>query len=153
MKLDWLDRALIAELSRDGRASYQQLSQTVGLAPNTVADRMRRLRESGVIAGTAVVIDERVLGLELGVLSDVKLHDGVSRVEFAESLTKVAQVIGALRLTGEYDYQLHIVCSGATELESVIERLKSDYGVASVNSRLILREVPVDKAKLLDVIP
>ncbi|NHU84836.1 Lrp/AsnC family transcriptional regulator [Kocuria sp. JC486] len=153
MALDGIDRAIIGELSRDGRASYQQLSQAVGLAPNTVADRMRRLRESGVITGSTVVIDERALGMELGVLSDIKLHDGVSRVEFAESLTKVPQVIGALRLTGEYDYQLHIVCSGASELESVIEVLKSEYDVASVNSRLILREVPVDKAKLLEVVP
>lgn len=153
MALGGIDRAIISELSQNGRASYQQLSHAVGLAPNTVADRMRRLRDSGVITGSAVVIDERALGLELGVLSDIKLHDGVSRVDFAQSLTKVPQVIGALRLTGEYDYQLHIVCPGASELESVIDELKSEYGVASVNSRLILREVPVDKAKLLDIVP
>lgn len=97
---------------------------------------MRRHREGGVITDSTVVIDERALGLELGVLSDIKLHEAVSRVDFVESLTKVPQVVGALRLTGEYDYQLHIVCSGA-----------------SVNSRLILREVPVDKAKLLDIVP
>ncbi|WP_081994163.1 AsnC family transcriptional regulator [Kocuria sp. ZOR0020] len=127
---------MISELSRNGRASYQPLSHAVGLAPNTVAERMRRHREGGVITDSTVVIDERALGLELGVLSDIKLHEAVSRVDFAESLTKVPQVVGALRLTGEYDYQLHIVCSGA-----------------SVNSRLILREVPVDKAKLLDIVP
>lgn len=61
-------------------------------------------------------------------LSDVKLREGVERVAFAESLTHVPQVIGALRLTGEYDYQLHIVCGDPTEFEGLVDRLKRDYG-------------------------
>lgn len=135
-----------------GCATYQELGEHVRLSANTVADRVRRLRRDGVLTGFAAVIDEKALGMELGVLSDLKLKEGVSRVAFAESLTHVPQVIGALRLTGEYDYQLHIVCRSTTELESVIERLKGEFDVATVNSRLILREVPVDKAKLLAAI-
>lgn len=87
-----------------GCATYQELGEHVRLSANTVADRVRRLRRDGVLTGFAAVIDEKALGMELGVLSDLKLKEGVSRVAFAESLTHVPQVIGALRLTGEYDY-------------------------------------------------
>lgn len=149
--MDRIDRELVTALSHNGRATFQELGALVRLSANTVADRVRRLQRDGVIAGFSAVIDELALGKGLGVISDVKLRDGVERVAFAESLTHIPQVIGALRLTGEYDYQLHIVCGDAAELESVVDRLKHDYEVASVNSRLILREVPVDKAKLLQV--
>ena len=151
--MDRIDRDLIAALSTNGRATYQELGDLVRLSANSVAERVRRLRRDGVIAHFSAVIDEKALGMHLGVLSDIKLHDGVERIVFAESLTHVPQVIGAVRLTGQYDYQLHIVCRDTAELEGVIEDLKRDYGVASVNSRLILREVPVDKAKLLSAIP
>lgn len=149
--MDRIDRELVTALSHNGRATFQELGALVRLSANTVADRVRRLQRDGVIAGFSAVIDELALGKGLGVISDVKLREGVERVAFAESLTHIPQVIGALRLTGEYDYQLHIVCGDAAELESVVDRLKHDYEVASVNSRLILREVPVDKAKLLQV--
>ena len=144
--MDRIDRDLATALSHNGRATFQELGALVRLSPNTVADRVQR---DGIIAGFTAVIDETKLGKDLGVLSDVKLREGVERVAFAESLTHVPQVIGALRLTGEYDYQLHIVCGDPTEFEGLVDRLKRDYGVASLNSRLILREVSVDKAKLL----
>lgn len=147
--MDRIDRDLATAFSHNGRATFQELGALVRLSPNTVADRVRRLQRDGIIAGFTAVIDETKLGKDLGVLSDVKLREGVERVAFAESLTHVPQVIGALRLTGEYDYQLHIVCGDPTEFEGLVDRLKRDYGVASLSSRLILREVPVDKAKLL----
>ncbi|GMA21026.1 Lrp/AsnC family transcriptional regulator [Arsenicicoccus piscis] len=147
--MDRIDARLIEALSHNGRATFHELGQVVRMSANTVADRVRRLQREGVIAGFTAVLDEKALGKTLGVLSDIELREGVERVAFAESLTQVPQVIGALRLTGRYDYQLHIVCADTAELESVIELLKRDYGVASVNSRLILREVPADKTKLL----
>lgn len=151
--MDRIDRELISALSTNGRATYQELGDLVRLSANSVAERVRRLQRDGVITGFAAVIDEKALGMQLAVRSDIKLHGGVERIEFAESLTRVPQVIGAVRLTGEYDYQLHIVCRDTAELESVVEELKRNYGVANVNSRLILREVPVDKAKLLTALP
>ncbi|GAA1801546.1 Lrp/AsnC family transcriptional regulator [Nostocoides veronense] len=150
--MDRIDVQLATALSHNGRATFQELGALVRLSANTVADRVRRLQREGVIAGFSAVIDERALGKTLGVLSDIKLREGVERVAFAESLTHIPQVIGALRLTGEYDYQLHIVCQDPAEFEGLVDRLKHDYGVASLNSRLILREVPVDKAKLLQVV-
>ncbi|WP_431696061.1 Lrp/AsnC family transcriptional regulator [Kocuria rhizophila] len=148
--LDRIDRELVKALSRSGRATFAELGQEVRLSANTVAERVRRLRRAGVISRFTVDVDAALLGKPLGVLSDVKLRDGVERIPFAQRLSTVPEVVGALRLTGEYDYQLHIVAADTAELESLIELLKREFGVASVNSRLILREVPVDKARLLD---
>ncbi|MFD7074451.1 Lrp/AsnC family transcriptional regulator [Nocardioides sp. NPDC059952] len=147
--LDRIDKMLLTTLATDGRATYAELAHQVHLSANSVAERVRRLRREGVIQHFGVTLDPVALGKPLGVLSDIKLREGVERVAFAESLTAVPQVIGALRLTGENDYQLHIVAADTAELETVIDRLKRDFGVAAVNSRLILREVPVDVTQVL----
>jgi Lrp/AsnC family leucine-responsive transcriptional regulator len=49
--MDDIDRALLVALGDDGRLSYQQLAALVHLSANSTADRVRRLRHSGVLAG------------------------------------------------------------------------------------------------------
>lgn len=147
--LDGIDRALLRALIADGRATYAELASAVGLSASSVAERIRRLRREGVLTGFTALIDESALGMALSAISDVTLREDVDRVEFAESLSRIPQVAEALRVTGPYDYQLRILASGTAELEAVIDLLKREYGVASANSRLIMREVARDRAAAL----
>src|ERR1700689_3009265 len=101
--MDAIDRVLIRELLRDARVSYQELGRTARLSANTVADRVRRLRSSGVISGYHAQLDLAMLGRSLRLMSDVRLREAVDRAEFERGLAEVEQVIGAVRLTGDYD--------------------------------------------------
>ena len=147
--MDAIDRVLIRELLRDARVSYQELGRTARLSANTVADRVRRLRSSGVISGYHAELNLPLLGRGLRLMSDVRLRETVDRAEFERSLADVEQVIGAARMTGEYDYLLQVACTDAEELEQVLDRLKRDHGVREIRSRLVLHEVPITLAKLV----
>ena len=148
--MDAIDRVLIRELLRDARVSYQELGRTARLSANTVADRVRRLRSSGVISGYHAQLDLAMLGRSLRLMSDVRLREAVDRAEFERGLAEVEQVIGAVRLTGDYDYLLHVACADPDEFEQVLDRLKREYGVREVRSRLVLHEVPIDLERLVD---
>lgn len=148
--MDAIDRVLIRELLRDARMTYQELGRTARLSANTVADRVRRLRTSGVISGYHAELDLAMLGRGLRLMSDVRLREAVDRGEFERGLADVDQVIGAVRLTGDYDYLLQVACADPEEFEQVIDRLKRDHGVREVRSRLVLHEVPIDLEKLVD---
>ena len=63
--LDQTDWRIIAELQRDGRLSYNQLARRVNLSSPAVAERVRRLEESGVITGYQARIDPARAGLPL----------------------------------------------------------------------------------------
>lgn len=139
--MDRIDRQLLSLLQHDGRATYQELGRAVRLSANTVADRVRRLQDSGVIRHYRAELDYAALGQGMQMVSDIRLREGVDRGGFEAQLTDVPQVIGAMRLTGEYDYQLRIACADARDFESVIDRLKADLGVRELRSRLLLREV------------
>jgi Lrp/AsnC family leucine-responsive transcriptional regulator len=141
--MDRIDRRLLTLLLQDGRATYQELGRGVRLSANTVADRVRRLQESGVIRGYRAELDVAALGQGMEMISDVRLRDGVDRRGFEAQLHDVPQVIGAMRLTGEYDYQLRMACIDSRDFESVVDRLKADLGVRELRSRLLLHEVPL----------
>ena len=148
--MDAIDRVLIRELLRDARVSYQELGRTARLSANTVADRVRRLRSSGVISGYHAQLDLAMLGRGLRLMSDVRLREAVDRAEFERGLAEVEQVIAAVRLTGDYDYLLQVACADPDEFEQVLDRLKREYGVREVRSRLVLHEVPIDLERLVD---
>ena len=149
--MDAIDRQLVKLLLADARTTYQDMGRAVRLSANTVAERVRRLRGVGVIRGYHADLDPAALGRGLTLLSDIRLREGVDRAEFERGLSAVAQVLSAMRLTGEYDYQLRIVCTDAQEFETVIDLLKRDHGVRELRSRLLLHEVPLGSHRLLEL--
>ena len=148
--MDAIDRVLIKELLRDARVNYQELGRAARLSANTVADRVRRLRSSGVVSGYHAQLNLAMLGRGLRLMSDVRLSEGKDRGEFERGLGAVEQVIGAARLTGDYDYLLQMACVDPEEFEQVIDRLKREHGVREIRSRLVLHEVPISLERLLD---
>ncbi|AZQ32393.1 Lrp/AsnC family transcriptional regulator [Streptomyces cyaneochromogenes] len=148
--MDRIDRQILTILLGDGRATYQELGRQVRLSANTVADRVRRLQASGIVRGYRAELNLAAFGRGLELLSDVRLREGVDRTAFEGQLHQVPQVVGAMRLTGDYDYQLRMACTDAHEFETVIDRLKADFGVRELRSRLLLHEVPLGPDRVLE---
>ncbi|KRE36978.1 hypothetical protein ASG73_11730 [Janibacter sp. Soil728] len=145
---DDLDRHILRLLVADGRATYQELSREVRLSANSVAERVRRLRASGVIRGYRAELDAAALGRTLTMVSEIRLGERTVRREFAESLRAVPQVVAGSRLTGDYDYELRIACRDAQEFEAVVDRLRQDHGVVAIRSRMVLHDLEVDPGGL-----
>ena len=149
-RIDRIDRELLALLLEDGRATYQELGRRVRLSANTVAERVRRLRASGVIRGYRAELNLEAFGRGMDMVSDIRLREGMNRRAFEEQLHEVPQVVAAMRVTGEYDYQLRMACTDAREFEHVVDRLKAELGVRELRSRLLLHEVPLGPERLLE---
>jgi Lrp/AsnC family leucine-responsive transcriptional regulator len=146
--VDDIDRALLVALSDDGRLSYQQLAALVNLSANSTADRVRRLRQSGILAGFHAELDLAALGHTLHSLTDINLKESVDRHEFERDLHGVPQVLSALHTTGGLDYQLRIVSRNTDELQSVLDTLQR-LGTRDVQSRIVLGETTYDTSRLL----
>ncbi|HEY1825551.1 MAG TPA: Lrp/AsnC family transcriptional regulator [Acidimicrobiales bacterium] len=146
--MDDIDRSLLVALSDDGRLSYQQLAAQVHLSANSTADRVRRLRHSGVLAGFHAEISLAALGYTLHSLTDVNLRDSVDPHEFERDLVGVPQVISTTLTTGERDYQLRIVSRSTDELQSVLEKLHK-LGTRDAESRIVLAETSLGATRLV----
>ncbi|WP_225752834.1 Lrp/AsnC family transcriptional regulator [Actinotalea sp. Marseille-Q4924] len=149
--MDDVDRAILRELSADARLPYRDLGTRVGLSPNAAAARVRRLVESGVIARFTVELGPgaggedgrgapRGTGME--VFIDVRLKEGVTCDDFAQTHRAFAEVVDAAHVTGPYDYLVHAVVRDAAGLDRLVRRLKTEAGVAQTSTRLAIRTPP-----------
>jgi Lrp/AsnC family transcriptional regulator, leucine-responsive regulatory protein len=148
--MDAIDRQLVALLLDDARLTYQELGRAVRLSANTTADRVRRLRAKGIISGYHARLDYEAIGRPLILISDVRLREGYENARFHASLADIPQVVEAFRITGEYDYQLRLACTGTAEFERILDTLKTEHGVREVRSRLLLHDIPMPSARLVD---
>ncbi|MCJ0766188.1 Lrp/AsnC family transcriptional regulator [Variovorax terrae] len=132
--LDSIDRKLVKLLLKDGRASFKTLAAEVGLTAPACAERVRRLREEGVIKGYRADVDWNLLGLPINALIRIG-----AAAEHGKGLLKAFRdtpnVIEVLRVTGSDSYVVHILARSSEELETVIDKIGS-FGV--VNTSLVL---------------
>ncbi|MCU1352136.1 MAG: AsnC family transcriptional regulator [Acidimicrobiales bacterium] len=140
--LDAIDLGLVDALSRDGRATYQELGRTIGLSATATADRVRRLQSTGVITGYRAVVDPDRLGRTVEAAIDVRLALETDREQFAAVLRRHEAVVEAIHVTGHYDYQLKVFCTGTAELDDLLSTLKLEAGVVESQTRLMLHRIP-----------
>ena len=139
--IDRIDRRIIDELRQNGRISWRELADRVHLAPSSVADRVRRLEERGLIRGYAAQVDPAAFGRSVRAVIDVGLPPGVDPAPFEALLAGRDEVAVAAYVTGQSDYTIVVDCAGAAGLDTFIRWLKADAGVARTESRFVLRPI------------
>lgn len=139
--MDRIDSQLVTLLARDGRLSWRELAEAVHLSPNAVADRVRRLREAGVIRHIRAVVDPAALGRTLEAQIEVKLDAATAALDFETALRHVPQILSAVLMTGSFDYAIRVACTSREELMQVTEQLRRHAGVRETYTRMVLREV------------
>src|SRR5690242_19360313 len=96
--MDDVDRALIAELQRDATQAYAALGKAVGLSAGAAHDRVRKLRERGVIRRTTVEVDPAALGR--GVLAFVMVDSSAWMGDTTESFADIPEIQQAHVIAG-----------------------------------------------------
>lgn len=126
--MDKTDRRILELLQKQARMSYRELGEQVHLSANTVAERVRRLVDSGVIIGFHAQLDTAALGLGVQALVDVKLKPETTAAFFEAALQGISGVVEAVLVTGGHDYQLRVVCRDQTDLVRIVEALRTQAG-------------------------
>lgn len=138
--VDDIDREILDVLQRNARISFSDLAGRVAMSPNAVAERVRRLRSIGAIAGYEARLAPEIFGRRLFAFLDVKLRADTAAADFERHLDGVRQVTRAYLTTGTFDYTLDVACRDEADLVELVEHLRARAGVAETYSRLILRE-------------
>jgi Lrp/AsnC family transcriptional regulator for asnA, asnC and gidA len=141
-EVDSLDRAIIAELQRDGRATFRAIGRRLNVPEATVRFRTNRLQEAGVISVTAFADPQR---LGYGILASMFLRVAAPRrTAVIDELRTWEEVMYLSSCAGRADLMLQVVSRGLGELEGVIARRLADLdGVLEVET---LVELEVHKA-------
>src|SRR3954470_21249574 len=131
--LDRTDWRLLAELQRDGRTSYAELSRAVAMSASAVAERVRRLEEAGVIAGYRAAVDPERAGLTVMAFVRLRYPTGNYR-PFHALLDSTPEIIEAHHVTGEDCFVLKVLARSMRHLEEVTGRIA---GLGSVTTSVV----------------
>ena len=139
MKLDDLDRHLLKELEGDARQSFRDLAKKTGVSVVTVAQRVRKMEQDGVIKGYTGIINQEKLGYEITTITEVTVSKG-KLVEVQERIAKLNSVCAVYDVTGIED---SIVISKFRSRDDVKELLSVPH-VERTNTHLVLNTYKED---------
>src|SRR5882757_5618902 len=105
-KLDATDRRILMELQNDGRITNQDLAKRIRLSPAACFDRVKRLRERGVIKGYSAILDPNEIGLPLIIFVEVFLDRTTEEMfqEFSTAVQRAPEVLECHMVAGGFDY-------------------------------------------------
>jgi Lrp/AsnC family leucine-responsive transcriptional regulator len=120
--LDGTDWRIVSALQEDGRLSFNQLGRKVNLSAPAVAERVRRLEESGVIAGYQARIDAGRAGLPLTAFVKLRCSPGRCLLRTTAS-DEFPEVVEVHKLSGSSCTLLRVRAASMPHLEEIFERI------------------------------
>jgi DNA-binding Lrp family transcriptional regulator len=151
--LDQSDIAILAALKTNARISNKDLAETVGLAPSTCLERVRRLVDAGVINGFHADIDLARLGFGLQAMIAVRLqrHSREIVESFREYVLGLTEVRAVYHVAGADDYLVHVAVRDADHLRDLaMDAFTTRPEVAHIETRLIFEHVPIRRLPIAD---
>lgn len=139
-----LDMAILARLEADGRMSYAELGEAVGLSKSACWKRVQALEQSGAIRGYRAQIDPAALGLTtvafVAVTVDFERHDA-----FEQAVIAHPAILACHATTGEADYLLQAVTPSMGELDHFLrQELWRLPGVQRFSTTMAMRTIKTD---------
>ena len=142
--LDEFDRKILAVLRKDGRITFTDLAQQVGLSKTPCQQRVKRLVENGVIVGFRAIVDPARLGLDHVAFAEVKLSDTreAALKEFNAAVRQIPEVEECHMIASSFDYLLKVRTGDIRKYRMVLgEKISSLPHVASTSTFVAMETV------------
>jgi Lrp/AsnC family leucine-responsive transcriptional regulator len=130
--MEELDREIVRALAEDGRRSFTDLAERVGLSVSAVHQRVRRLEQRGVITGYGARVNSDALDLPLTAFISITPIDPAAPDDAPDRLKELAAIESCYSVAGEESYILKVRVSGPAALEALLQDIRS---VANVSTR------------------
>ncbi|MEO0568414.1 MAG: Lrp/AsnC family transcriptional regulator [Pseudomonadota bacterium] len=143
VSLDGLDRKILTELQQDAGQSLDEIAKAVGSSKTPVWNRIRKMRDAGVIKQQTYILSAEALGLEacFFVLIRTSSHEASWQAKFLEAVRNRPEVLEAHRLAGDIDYILKVVVTNARAYDTFYQALISEVHVYNVTALLSMEEI------------
>ena len=144
VELDVFDRKIVDALVHDGRMTVTDLAAKVGLSKTPCQMRLKRLVESGVIAGFRAIVDPRKLGMDHVAFTEVKLSDTREKAlgEFNAAVRRIPEVEECHMIASSFDYLLKVRTPDIRRYRTVLgEKISTLPHVASTSTYVAMETV------------
>jgi DNA-binding Lrp family transcriptional regulator len=138
LRLDAIDRKILAALMEDGRATYDEVGRRASLSAPAVKRRVDRLRTRGVLRGFTALVDPAALEASTEALIELFYAPGIGLEQVRESLRPHPEVVEAWSITGDADCVVRVRARDPQDLERLIMDLQREGSVVRTRSQVVL---------------
>lgn len=136
--MDRIDEQLVSLLTADGRATFAELGDEVGLSAPAVKRRVDRLRASGTLRGFTAVVDHAAMGWTTEAYVLVFCKGIIAPATLKKAWQDIPEVLAAATVSGAADAMLHLRAADNHHLERAIERVRDKPNVDHTESVIVL---------------
>lgn len=136
--LDEIDKEILKVLQKNSRTPLREISKQVGLAESTVYERIKKLKERGIIKKFTIIPDPEPLGFHLLAFILIKAKAG-KYSDVAEKLIKYPEIVEIYETTGDYDMIVKIRTRSSEELNDFLDRIGEIEGVVATHTMVVLK--------------
>ncbi|MGQ0839007.1 Lrp/AsnC family transcriptional regulator [Actinokineospora sp.] len=129
--LEPIDKAIVRELAADGRCSFTDLAERVGLSVSAVHQRVRRLEQREVIRGYAARLDAQAIGLPLTALISLTPIDPAAPDDYPLRLEHISEIESCYSVAGDESYVLLVRVPTPGDLEELLRKIREAAKVST----------------------
>jgi Lrp/AsnC family leucine-responsive transcriptional regulator len=136
--VDDLDRSLLAELQRDATQTYAVLGQAVGLSAGSAHERVRKLRDQGIIRRTTVDVDPSAVGRGVAAFVLIEANAWMGDIPVRRALEALPEIVEAHVIAGPAALLVKIRAATTEELQASLRRIYTIDGVTGTQTIVVL---------------
>ncbi|QOL25289.1 Lrp/AsnC family transcriptional regulator [Thalassotalea sp. LPB0316] len=139
-KLDEIDLRILTILFADADITNKELAGQIGIAPSTCLERVKRMKQSGVIKNAFVDINFKTLGGNIEAIAAIRLQPYSEEIvnQLRDDLLKLPEIVSLYHMGGNYDYFIHMSVKDSEHLRRfVFEAITSRDEVQTVETSLV----------------
>ena len=143
-QLDRIDKNILRALQENGRISYVDLADQVGLSTTPCMERVKRLEREGIIQGYSAVLNPKQLRAGLLVFVEISLYSKSADIfdEFRQAVGNLPNVLECHLVSGDFDYLIKArISEMASYRELLGDILLKLPGVRDSKSYIVMEEV------------
>jgi DNA-binding Lrp family transcriptional regulator len=151
-QLDRIDFAILGVFQKNARVANNRLAETVGVAPSTCLERVRRLTRLGVLRGHHADVEPGALGIGLEAMIAVRLRQHSRDVvdSFRNHVVELPEVRSVFHVTGGDDFLVHVAVRDSDHLRDLaLDSFTTRPEVDHIQTRLIFEYTPTWRLPVL----
>ena len=139
--IDGLDKIILKELVNDARKSINQIAKTAGISGAAVHQRLKKLENSGLISGSQVIINPKILGYKTMAFIGIYLDKAIRNPEAVKQLQKIPELIECHYTTGNWSIFIKILCEDNEHLMTLLNhKIQTIEGVSRTETFISLNQ-------------
>lgn len=143
MPLDSYDMRILSKLTENGRITWRDLADEIGLSLTPTIRRVKHLEDSGYITGYFARLDEKIIAGEMNVFISVTLERQIREAldDFDHLIVQLPEVMSAFMMSGGSDYLLRCVVRNLDHYRDLLDAITKIPRVAHIQSSFALKTI------------